>query len=97
MMQNSYVGQTSDTRILVTSTHFLQRARQYRYAAALTDDRQNIQKLIDLAFMFERLADDFKRLEATKSRAFSADCRNEHASSVAGMARRGSLPHRQEV
>ena len=63
MMQNSYIGQTSDTRILVTSTHFLQRARQYRYAAALTDDPENIQTLIDLAFMFERLADHFKIFE----------------------------------
>ncbi len=69
MMQNVRAAPTSDTpiRLNVTSMHFLQRARYYRYAAAFTDVPQNIQKLHDLAFMFERLARDFKRIEPEES------------------------------
>lgn len=45
------------------SVHFRERARHYRYAAALTDIPRNIQQFLDLAFMFERLAYDFSQWE----------------------------------
>ena len=48
------------------SVHFQERARHYRYAAALTDNLQKIQQFLDLAFMFERLACDFAAWEAKK-------------------------------
>jgi hypothetical protein len=51
----------------VTAIHFLERAKHYRYAAALSDSPRNIQRFIDLAFMFERLANDFAQWEAQKN------------------------------
>ena len=70
MMQDIHSVLASETPAClnrkVTSIHFLERARHYRYAAALTDDPHNIQRFIDLAFIFERLAHDFARLEAQK-------------------------------
>jgi hypothetical protein len=45
------------------SVHFQERARHYRYAAALSDNPQNIQQFLGLAFMFERLAYDFSQWE----------------------------------
>jgi hypothetical protein len=45
------------------SVHFQERARHYRYAAALADNPQNIQQFLDLALMFERLAYDFAQWE----------------------------------
>ena len=65
MMQNVCAASTNETpiRLNVMSAQLLQRARHYRYAAALSDDPQNIRKLIDLAFMFEQVADDFRRFE----------------------------------
>jgi hypothetical protein len=50
-------------RQTITSTHLLDRARQYRLAAALTDDRRDSETFGDLAKMFDRLASDFRRLE----------------------------------
>ena len=52
-----------------TSTQFLERARDYRYAAALTDNPRTANALLDLAFMFERLARDFARVELRKQTA----------------------------
>jgi hypothetical protein len=40
----------------VKSAHFRERAKFYRYAAALADDRQNVVQFCELAFMFERIA-----------------------------------------
>ena len=55
-----YAGPNGGTPILlfrqVTSAHFRERAKFYRYAAALADDRQNIERFCELAFMFERIA-----------------------------------------
>jgi hypothetical protein len=51
----------------ISSIHFLERAKHYRYAAALTDDSRNIQRFVDLAFMFEALANDFAQWEAQKN------------------------------
>ena len=48
--------------------HLQERARHYRYAAALTDNPQNIQQFLDLAFMFERIAYDFAQWEAKNLR-----------------------------
>ena len=47
--------------------HFQERSRHYRYAAALTDNPQNIQQFLSLAFMFERLAFDFSQWETKNS------------------------------
>jgi hypothetical protein len=71
MMQTVHsapIGETP-TRLnrQVTAMHFLERAKHYRYAAALSDNPQNIQRFIDLAFMFERLANDFAQWEAQKT------------------------------
>jgi len=49
------------------SVQFQERARHYRYAAALTDIPWNIKQFLDLAFMFERLADDFAQWEMKNS------------------------------
>jgi hypothetical protein len=49
------------------SVHFQERAMHYRYAAALTDNPQNIQQFLGLAFMFERLAYDFLQWETKNS------------------------------
>jgi hypothetical protein len=47
-------------RQTITSTHLLDRARQYRLAAVLTDDRRDGETLGDLANMFDRLG--FRRV-----------------------------------
>ena len=71
MMQNAHAAWPREAPIRpnreVTSTHFLERARHYWYAAALADDSQNMQRFSDLAWIFERLAHDFGRFEALSS------------------------------
>jgi hypothetical protein len=57
------------SRHTATSTQFLERARHYRYAAALTDNPRAINDLLDLAFMFVHLARDFARFESQKQKA----------------------------
>ena len=47
----------------ITSAHFLERAKHYRYAAVMTADSQKRQMLRDLAFMFEQMSHDFTRFE----------------------------------
>lgn len=51
------------TRLGREFVRFQERAKHYRYAAALTDNLQNMQQFLDLAFMFERLAYDFAQWE----------------------------------
>ena len=48
----------------ITSISFLQRARHYRLAAAISDARRDVEMFLDLAMMFERLSEHFARAEA---------------------------------
>jgi len=48
----------------ITSASFRQRARHYQLAAAMTDVPRDMETFIDLAMMFERLAEEFARAEA---------------------------------
>lgn len=48
----------------ITSVSFGQRARHYRLAAAMTDAPRDVEMFVDLAMMFERLAEEFARAEA---------------------------------
>ena len=48
----------------ITSIHFEERARCYLLAAALTDRRRDRETFRDWAVMFEKIAFDFRRLEA---------------------------------
>jgi len=40
----------------VTAEHFRKRAKSYRYAAVLADDRKDVRRFSELASMFERMA-----------------------------------------
>jgi hypothetical protein len=40
----------------ITSTHLLERAKQYRLAAAIADDQRDVEMFRDLAVTFEQLA-----------------------------------------
>jgi len=44
------------------SAYFLERAKYYRFAAAMTENPQEIERLCDIAFMFERMAHEVRRL-----------------------------------
>jgi hypothetical protein len=48
----------------ITSVNFLQRARHYRLAAAISDAPRDVEMFLDLAMMFERLAEQFAPAEA---------------------------------
>jgi hypothetical protein len=48
----------------ITSVSFLQRAKHYRLAAAISDARRDVEMFLDLAMMFERLSEHFARAEA---------------------------------
>ena len=48
--------------------HFLERAKHYQLAAAMTDNAEEIERLRDVAFMFERMAHDVGRLREGQSR-----------------------------
>jgi hypothetical protein len=48
----------------VTSVSFLERARHYRFAAAICDAPRDVEMFLDLATMFERLSEYFARAEA---------------------------------
>ena len=48
----------------ITSVSFAQRARHYQLAAAMTDAPRDVEMFLDLAMMFERLAEEFARTEA---------------------------------
>ena len=51
---------------VVTSTHFYERARHYRFAAAVTDNKRDVEMFCDLGAMFEALARDFQRAETNR-------------------------------
>ena len=55
---------TSAPPSLVTSVSFLQRARHYRLAAAISDAPRDVKMFLDLATMFELLSVQFARAEA---------------------------------
>jgi pyridoxine/pyridoxamine 5'-phosphate oxidase len=44
------------------TTYFLERAKHYRLAAAMTENTQEIERLCEVAHMFERMAHDIRRL-----------------------------------
>jgi pyridoxine/pyridoxamine 5'-phosphate oxidase len=48
----------------ITSVHFRQRARNYQLAAAVSDAPRDVETFLDLAMMFEQLAEQFARAEA---------------------------------
>ena len=48
----------------ITSAHFRQRAIHYRLAAAMSDVPQEVETLVNLARMFEQLAQQFARVES---------------------------------
>jgi hypothetical protein len=50
------------SRTVDASAHFLERAKHYRFAAAMTENPQEIERLCDIAFMFEQMAHDARRL-----------------------------------
>jgi hypothetical protein len=61
-------GTLPDPRFLNASAHFMERAKYYRFAAARTENAQEIERLCDVAFMFERMAHDVRRLRQAQSR-----------------------------
>ena len=48
----------------ITSVSFGRRARHYQLAAAMSDAPRDVEMFLDLAMMFERLAEEFARTEA---------------------------------
>ena len=48
----------------ITSVHFRQRARLYQLAAAMSDAPRDVETFLNLAMMFEQLAEQFARAEA---------------------------------
>jgi hypothetical protein len=48
----------------ITSIDFRQRSRLYQLAAAMSDAPRDVETFLDLAMMFERLAQQFARAEA---------------------------------
>jgi len=73
----SYSDETGRLRT-ITSAHLLDRARQYWFAAAVTDDWRDVEMFCDLAMMFERLARDFRRFEQQTYRAAVHSELNNH-------------------
>jgi hypothetical protein len=49
----------------ITSGHFRQRAKHDQLAAVIAEAHRGVAMFRDLAMMFERLADQFARAEAT--------------------------------
>jgi hypothetical protein len=50
----------------ITSTHFYERARHYRFAAAVTDSKRDVAMFRDLSAMFETIARAFQRVEEAR-------------------------------
>jgi hypothetical protein len=48
----------------ITPVSFLERARHYRLAAAMSDAPRDVETFLDLATMFERLSEHLARAEA---------------------------------
>lgn len=44
------------------TTYFLERAKHYRFAAAMTEKTHEIERLCEVANLFERMAHDTRRL-----------------------------------
>ena len=44
------------------TTYFLERAKHYRFAAAMTENTREIERLCEVAHMFEQMAHDTRRL-----------------------------------
>ena len=57
----------------IAEAHFLERAKYYRFAAAMTENPEKIARLCEVALMFERMAYDVRRLRDRQSR-FPAAC-----------------------
>jgi hypothetical protein len=55
---------TSPSPRRITPLHFRERARHYRFAAAMSDAPRDVETFLDLAMMFERLSKDFARAQA---------------------------------
>ena len=57
-----------------TSAHLGERAKRYRFAGALADSPRETEMYLDLATVFDRLAEDFSRiLNVNPSAAESLD------------------------
>jgi hypothetical protein len=44
------------------TTYFLERAKHYRFTAAMTENTREIERLCEVAYMFEQMAHDTRRL-----------------------------------
>jgi hypothetical protein len=66
------------------SAHFLERAKHYRFAAAMTENPLEIERLCEVACMFEQMAHDVKRLRQGRSRFLVCGNRAGSSSIVAG-------------
>jgi hypothetical protein len=53
--------------------HFLERAKHYQFAAAMTENPWEIERLFDVAVMFERMARDVRRLRLGQSGVLASD------------------------
>jgi len=74
------------SRALDASAHFLERAKHYRFAAAMTENPQEIERLCDIAFMFEQMAHDVRRLRQGRSRFRAGGWHRAELPPVAGDA-----------
>jgi hypothetical protein len=61
------------------TTFFFERAKHYRFAAAMTENTHEIERLCEVAHMFERMAHDTRRL-APHSRLTAAAWPKRHLS-----------------
>jgi hypothetical protein len=51
------------SRSVDVRTHFLERARYYRFQAAMTENPREIERFCEVALMFEGMARDTRRFE----------------------------------
>lgn len=51
---------------------FLERAKYYQFAAAMTENPWEIERLRDVALMFERMARDVRRRQQGQTRFYAA-------------------------
>jgi hypothetical protein len=81
------------SRAMDASAHFLARAKHYRLAAAMTENPLEIERLCDVASMFEQMAHDVRRLRQERPR-FSADgYRAQSPHGAVGMTRFATIWH----
>src|SRR6476620_3324589 len=75
----------SRTASVNMTAHFLERARQYRFAAAMTKNPYEIERFCEIAAMFERMAHETRRSQL--SSRFTAEIRQgDQWSSILGRA-----------